>query len=131
MQQDNIMSTEAGMMLMAEEFDYLSNINILRIVFSLAKMGPLTTAEIVKLGLGKPYRVKNLIKSLMEDGKIVRIKRVYKKNPSTPPRTFYQYCIADEFIANALVECCDLLERSHRAFADGFVRMSRELKPLV
>jgi len=55
---------------------------------------------------------------------------VYKYHPKKPPKRFFQYFIADEFIAAALVECMDMLERTHRAYADGFTRLSRELRPL-
>lgn len=127
----DLMSSEAGLMLIAEEFDYLGNINLLRIVYALATMGPLTTREIRKLGLGKPYRIGNLLKSLVDDGKVMSVRRVCKIKPGEPPTTFVQYYIADEFIAAALNECCEMLERTHRAYADGFVRMGRELKPLV
>jgi hypothetical protein len=125
------MHNEAGLMLMAEEFDYLRNIGILRIMFSLAKYGPMTKKEINKLGIGKPYRINNLLSFLLDEGKVSRVKRVFKEHPRKPPTTFYQYFITDEFMAAALVECCDMLERTHRAFADGFTRLSRELRPMV
>ena len=127
----SIMHTEAGMVMMAEEFDLLSNVSILRIMFALAKAGPLTQKEIIKLGIGKPYRIKNLLKFLKDEGRVGVVKRVYKEKPRRPPITFYQYYIADEFIAAALAECCDMLERTHFAFAEGFSRLSKELKPLV
>jgi hypothetical protein len=127
----SIMHTEAGLMLMAEEFDFLRNSGILRIMFALAKYGPLTGNEIRKLGIGKPYRINNLLKYLVEEGKIIKVKRVYREHERMPPNTFYQYFIADEFLAAALTECCDMLERTHQAYADGFSRLSRELKPIV
>lgn len=127
----SIMHTEAGLMLMAEEFDLLRNIGILRIMMALAKMGPLTQKEILKLGIGKPYRIKNLLAFLLDEGKVCRVKRVFKEHPRKPPVTFYQYYIPDEFMIAALNECCEMLERTHRAFAEGFSRLSGELKPLV
>lgn len=119
------------MMLMAEEFDYLRNSGILRIMFALAKHGPMTKKEIVKMGIGKPYRTKNLLNHLLDEGKVSRVKRVFRERPRGYPTTFYQYFITDEFIATALVECCDMLERTHRAYSDGFTRLSRELRPMV
>lgn len=127
----SIMHTEAGLMLMAEEFDFLRNGGILRIMFALAKSGPLTGNEIRKLGIGKPYRINNFLKYLVEEGKVIKVKRVYKEHPRKPPRTVYQYFIADEFLANALTECCEMLERTHSAYAEGFSRLSRELKPIL
>ena len=129
--QRNMMSTAAGFLLMAEEFDFLAHKGILRIMFALAKTGPLTKKEILKLGLGKPYRIKNLLDYLVEEGKVIKVKRVHRRGPHMPPIMFVQFFIADEFLSAALTECCDMLERTHQAYADGFVRLSRELKPLV
>jgi hypothetical protein len=125
------MHTEAGLMLMAEEFDLLRSMGILRIMLALAKSGPLTRKEIDKLGIGKPYKINNLLRYLVDEGKISKVKRVYKEHPRKPPVTFYQYFITDEFIGAALTECCDMLERTHQAYADGFSRLSGELKPLI
>jgi hypothetical protein len=126
-----MMGSEAGMMLMAEEFSFLANKRILRIMFALAKSGPLTRSELLKMGLGKPYKIKNLLAYLVDEGKVVKVRRVIRRIRGTPPDTFNHYFIADEFLAAALVECCEMLERSHQAYADGFVRLSRELQPLV
>jgi hypothetical protein len=83
------------------------------------------------MGLGKPYRVKNLLEYLAEEGKVVKVRRVNRMGPHKPPVTFIHYFIADEFLSAALTECCNMLERTHQAYADGFVRLSRELRPLV
>ncbi len=129
---NSIMESEAGLMLLAEEFDFLANTQVLRILFALSKKGSLTRGEIVKLGLGKPYRIKATLNYLVDEGKIVKVKRVLRsKKPRTPPKTFHHYFIADEFIATALVEVMDLLQRAHQDYADSFQRLSQELKPYV
>lgn len=116
-------------MLLAEEFDFLRNKQILRVMLALALKGPLTKKEFRKLGLGKPYRIKQTLDYLEDEGKIIKVKRVLKRK-SKPPLVFVQYFMADEFIAAALAECCAMLERSHRAYADGFKRLAGELRPL-
>jgi len=128
----SIMGSEAGLMLLAEEFDFLSNKQTLRILLALSQKGPLTSPEIVKLGLGKPYRIRATLRYLEDEGKIIKVKRVVVSDkPRTPPKIFSHYFMADEFIANALTEIMFLLQRSHQAYADGFQRLSSELKPLL
>lgn len=128
----DLLASEAGFLLLAEEFDFLKNKQILRIMLALSKHGPLTQKELVSLDIGKPYRVKNVIRYLLEEGKIIRTRLIVPSGkPHVPPLSTYRYFIADEFMSAALVECIDFLERSHRAFADGFVRLGRELKPMV
>ena len=129
---NSILESEAGMMLLAEEFDFLANTQTLRVLLALSQKGPLAQKEILKLGLGKPYRIKATLKYLMDEGKIVRVKRIFKsKKPRTPPKNFYHYFMADEFIACALSELMNVLQRSHQDYADSFERLSRELKPVL
>ena len=119
-------------MLLAEEFDFLANTQTLRILLALSLKGPLAQGEILKLGLGKPYRIKATLKYLMDEGKIVRVKRVLKsKKPHTPPKNFYHYFMADEFMACALAELMAVQQRSHQDFADSFERLGRELRPVL
>jgi hypothetical protein len=127
-----MMGSEAGMMLMAEEFDFLSDKQILRVMLALSLKGPLHRQDIGKLGLGKPYRIKALLKYLVEEGKIVKVKRSYRpKGRSKPPQTVVYYYVGDEFISCALEETMGLLERSHLAYSDGFKRLRLELKPVL
>ena len=116
-------------MLIAEEFDFMANKDVLRIMLALAKAGPLTRKELNSIDIGKPYRITNLLEFLVDEGKVVLVRSTIKKDPRKRGVPQFHYYIADEFIATALAECCDFLERSHRAFADGFVRLSGELKP--
>jgi len=118
-------------MLLAEEFDFLRNKQVLRIMLALSLKGGLTRTEIIKLGLGKPYRIKEILSYLVDEGKLVKVKRVVKKKPRTPPDTFYHYFMADEFLAAALAELCELLKRTHLSYASGFERLSWDLKPLI
>lgn len=127
----DLFDSEAGLMLISEEFDFLSNKAVLRIMLALAKAGPLTRKQLNNMDIGKPYRIKNLLSFLVDEGKVVMVRSVVKKDPRKQGRSVFHYYIADEFIACALCECCDFLERSHRAFADGFARLSGELKPRV
>lgn len=131
MAQRSIMGSEAGLMLMAEEFDFLGDATVLRIMLAVSQKGPLTRKEIVNLGFGKPYRIKNIIRFLVEDGRLVKVKRVYKPDGQfKPPVTYVQYFCADEFVAAAIHETMCLLERTHTAYADGFKRLQNDLRPL-
>ena len=119
------------MMLLAEEFDFLRDKQVLRIMLALSQKGPLTRPEIGRLGLGRPYRTTNLLAYLVDEGKIVKVKRSYRPEGKfkAPINYNYYYC-SDEFIAAALEEVLKMMERSHRAYADGFKRLRLELKPL-
>jgi len=131
MTNSSIMGSEAGLMLLAEEFDFLRDKQVLRILFAISQKGPLTAGEIIKLGLGRPYRIKAMLKYLMDEGKLVRVKRAYRpEGRRKPPKMFYQYFIGDEFIACALDETMALLERSHLEYSRGFRRLRLEMKPL-
>jgi hypothetical protein len=124
------MQSEAGMMLMAEEFDFLRNKHTLRIFLALVD-GPKTKAQLRKSRFGKPYRINLLLDYLVDEGKIVKVKRVIHNKFAKKHKTFNEYYIADEFLACVLSEICDLLQRSHAAYADGFKQLSGELKPLL
>jgi len=131
MTNSSIMGSEAGLMLLAEEFDFMASKQVLRILLALSQRGPLTQPEIIKLGLGRPYRIKALLAYLVEDGKIVKVKRSFSsKKPFEPPQTFNHYFCSDEFIPAALTEVMHVLQRSHQAYADGFKRLRMELKPM-
>lgn len=127
---NSMMNSEAGMMLMAEEFDFLRNKHTLKIFLALID-GPKTMKQIRAFRFGKPYRITMLLEYLVSEGKIVKVKRVIQDKFGKRASVFNEYHIADEFLACALSETADLLQRSHQAYADGFEQLSQELKPIL
>jgi hypothetical protein len=67
---------------------------------------------------------------LVDEGKVSMAKRVHRPHPRKPVKRIFQYFITDEFMIAALTECIDMLERTHQAYAEGFARLSGELRPL-
>jgi len=126
----SIMQSEAGLMLLAEEFDFLRSKKVLSILLLLATRGPLTKEQIAKSGIGKPYKLRKRLDFLVDQGILVLSKQVYKKAPHIPPKNYTLYYMADEFIGEAIVETAKLLQRSHQAYADGFRVLRNQLKPL-
>lgn len=126
----SMMNSEAGMMLMAEEFDFLRNKKTLAIFLELVD-GPKTLKELRASRFAKPYRTNLLLEYLCDEGKIVKVKRVIQDSFGKRQSTFNEYYIADEFLACALAEIADLLQRSHQAYADGFEQLSQKLKPIL
>jgi len=125
-----MMNSEAGMMLMAEEFDFLRNKKTLRLFLALVD-GPKTLKQLKAARFAKPYRTVMLLDYLCDEGKIVKVKRVIQNKFGKRTKVFNEYYIADEFLACALSEIADLLQRSHQAYADGFAQLSQELKPIL
>lgn len=126
----SMMNSEAGMMLMAEEFDFLRNKKTLAIFLALVD-GPKTLKELRAMRFAKPYRTTMLLDYLCNEGKIVKVKRVIHNKFGKKHSTFNEYYIVDEFLVCALSEIADLLQRSHQDFADGFGQLSQDLKPIL
>ena len=128
---NDLMQSEAGLMLIAEELALLSNKRILPIVLMLAMKSPRATKEITRSGLWKPYRIKKMLEFLEDQGIIVKVRRTTQAGAPGKKTTkrFNHYFCADEFIACALDETMALLERNHQAFADGFRGLRNELSP--
>jgi hypothetical protein len=112
--------------MIAEEMSLLSNKQVLKIAFALAKKSPLTLKDIGKSELGKPSRVKMYLNFLVDQGRVVKMRRsLPKPHPKSPPRTVNHYFWADEHTAIVIEEVVKLIERRHRAIAEEFALLAQ------
>lgn len=124
---DNILSSDAGRLLVAEECDLLARRQVLKIALALSIGGPMTLRQIGKAGIGKPQDISKYLKFLVGQGRVIRMRRVEPKQRNKPQKSMYYYYWADEHTSNALEEILLFLERRHREKAEAFAAMHSTL----
>jgi hypothetical protein len=124
---DNILDSEVGRLLVAEEFDLLARRSVLRIALALCIGGPMTLRQINKAGLGPAASINKYLKFLVEHGRVIRMRRVEPKQRNKPQKTMYYYYWADEHTPCALEEILLFLERRHRDEAESIALMHSTL----